>query len=76
MDKAVSQAEQVVLKTEDKLESGEIDTTETPARFLGLLARIRPVLQPASRYLACGFITSWHSNMLAVVLMPGCSLRC
>lgn len=58
MDKAAKDAEQVVLQTEKKLEEGQIDTTETPARYLGLLARIRPVLQPASRYLACESSTS------------------
>ncbi|KAI8452560.1 mitochondrial 18 KDa protein-domain-containing protein [Phakopsora pachyrhizi] len=31
---------------------GRIDTTETPARYLGLVARIRPLLIPATRYLA------------------------
>ncbi|KAM0786733.1 hypothetical protein ACM66B_002171 [Microbotryomycetes sp. NB124-2] len=44
--------EQQLAIAEDKAIKGEIDTTETPARYLALLARVRPVLQPATRYLA------------------------
>ncbi|KAG0145004.1 hypothetical protein CROQUDRAFT_46375 [Cronartium quercuum f. sp. fusiforme G11] len=36
----------------EQIVDGRIDTTETPARYLALLSRIRPILIPASRYLA------------------------
>ncbi|KAK9896245.1 hypothetical protein P389DRAFT_183757 [Cystobasidium minutum MCA 4210] len=36
----------------EKIVDGEIDTTDTSARYLALLGRIRPVLLPATRYLA------------------------
>ena len=38
--------------TTDKIAHGDIDTTETNARYLALLGRARAVLIPASRYLA------------------------
>ena len=38
--------------TTDKILDGEIDTTDTKARYLALLGRARPVLLPAARYLA------------------------
>ncbi|KAK4057553.1 hypothetical protein OIO90_001622, partial [Microbotryomycetes sp. JL221] len=44
--------EKQLVIAEDKAVKGEIDTTETPARYLAFLARVRPVLQPATRYLA------------------------
>ncbi|SCZ93312.1 BZ3500_MvSof-1268-A1-R1_Chr6-2g08602 [Microbotryum saponariae] len=37
---------------EQQIVDGEIDTTESSARYLAYLARIRPVLQPMTRYLA------------------------
>ncbi|ORY78082.1 mitochondrial 18 KDa protein-domain-containing protein [Leucosporidium creatinivorum] len=44
--------EKQLVLAEKEVAAGEIDTTETPARYLAFLARIRPVLQPATRYLA------------------------
>ncbi|CAD6585230.1 MAG: hypothetical protein CYPHOPRED_002999 [Cyphobasidiales sp. Tagirdzhanova-0007] len=35
-----------------RIVEGEVDSTETKARYLALLGRIRPVLLPATRYLA------------------------
>ncbi|SCV67532.1 BQ2448_5143 [Microbotryum intermedium] len=39
-------------KMEQQIVDGEIDTTESSARYLAYLGRIRPVLQPMTRYLA------------------------
>ncbi|OAV91446.1 hypothetical protein, variant [Puccinia triticina 1-1 BBBD Race 1] len=36
----------------ERIADGRIDSTDTAARYLGLVARIRPLLIPASRYLA------------------------
>lgn len=36
----------------DEVVAGQIDTKDTSARYLGYLARIRPVLISSSRYLA------------------------
>ncbi|GAA5911301.1 hypothetical protein JCM5296_004796 [Sporobolomyces johnsonii] len=44
-EKTLETAEQQVL-------AGEVDTTETNARYLGYLARLRPVLISSTRYLA------------------------
>lgn len=41
-----------VISVKDQVLEGDVDTTETSARYLGLLGRIRPVLLPAARYLA------------------------
>lgn len=41
-----------VINVKDQVLEGDVDTTETSARYLGLLGRIRPVLLPAARYLA------------------------
>ena len=30
---------------------GDVDSKDTPARYVGYLARIRPILLPATRYL-------------------------
>lgn len=55
MDAAKS-AEQQLVKTvataSHEVAAGEVDSVETPARYLGYLARVRPILQPFSRYLA------------------------
>ncbi|MBW0518555.1 hypothetical protein O181_058270 [Austropuccinia psidii MF-1] len=39
-------------KLQEKIVDGRVDTTNTSTRYLGLMARIRPLLVPASRYLA------------------------
>ncbi|BGO97371.1 Mitochondrial 18 kDa protein [Rhodotorula toruloides] len=39
-------------KLEDQLVLGQVDTTDTKARYLGYLARLRPVLISSTRYLA------------------------
>ncbi|BGP41336.1 hypothetical protein JCM10450v2_005379 [Rhodotorula kratochvilovae] len=55
MDKAKAleaQFEKSLEKTEQQVLAGEIDTTDTNARYLGYLARLRPVLISSSRYLA------------------------
>lgn len=36
----------------ESIAEGDVDTTQTNARYLGYLARIRPLLLPATRYLA------------------------
>lgn len=36
----------------EKIAEGQIDTTETSARYLGLLGRIRPLLISSTRYVA------------------------
>lgn len=46
------QAEKSLDKLEDQIVRGDIDSTETNARYLGYLARFRPVLIASSRYLA------------------------
>ncbi|KAG0659806.1 hypothetical protein C6P46_005009 [Rhodotorula mucilaginosa] len=46
------QAEKSLDKLEDQIARGDIDSTETNARYLGYLARFRPVLIASSRYLA------------------------
>lgn len=35
-----------------RIADGIVDSTDTKARYLGLVGRIRPVLLPAARYLA------------------------
>ncbi|POY75237.1 hypothetical protein BMF94_1607 [Rhodotorula taiwanensis] len=46
------QAESSVDKLEDQIVRGDIDSKDTQARYLGYLARFRPVLIASSRYLA------------------------
>ncbi|GAA5867041.1 hypothetical protein JCM3774_003765 [Rhodotorula dairenensis] len=46
------QAEKSLDKLEDQIVRGDIDSTETKARYLGYLARFRPVLIASTRYLA------------------------
>jgi hypothetical protein len=46
-------AEQAVVNVGTEIVHGDIDSKDTPARYLGYLARFRPILQPFSRYLAC-----------------------
>ena len=43
---------QTVTTSAHEVVSGEVDSRDTPARYLGYLARVRPILQPFSRYLA------------------------
>jgi hypothetical protein len=42
----------LALEKQQRIVDGEVDTTDTKARYLGLIGRIRPVLLPAARYLA------------------------
>lgn len=44
--------EEAVLNVGSEILRGEVDSKDTPARYLGYLARFRPILQPFSRYLA------------------------
>ncbi|KAH9446679.1 hypothetical protein Pst134EA_030588 [Puccinia striiformis f. sp. tritici] len=37
---------------QERIADGRIDSTDTAARYLGLVARIRPLLLPGTRYLA------------------------
>ncbi|GAA6044411.1 hypothetical protein JCM8097_002749, partial [Rhodosporidiobolus ruineniae] len=46
------QVEKQVEQTAEQVAEGKIDTTDTKARYLGYLARLRPVLISSSRYLA------------------------
>ncbi|GAA5987291.1 hypothetical protein JCM10908_001896 [Rhodotorula pacifica] len=46
------QAEKSIDKLEDQIVRGDIDSKDTNARYLGYLARFRPVLIASSRYLA------------------------
>ncbi|GJN90180.1 hypothetical protein Rhopal_003179-T1 [Rhodotorula paludigena] len=55
MDKArelEQQFEKSLEKTEQQVLAGQVDTTDTQARYLGYLGRLRPVLISSSRYLA------------------------
>ncbi|KAM0750782.1 hypothetical protein T439DRAFT_325839 [Meredithblackwellia eburnea MCA 4105] len=52
VDQAVTATEKKVEKTITEVEKGEIDTINTPARYLAFGARLRPIVQPFTRYLA------------------------
>lgn len=43
--------DQLVL-TGERIEEGQIDTLDTPVRWLGLLGRVKPALTASARYLA------------------------
>lgn len=47
-----STVKDLAMEKQQRIMDGEVDTTETKARYLGLVGRIRPVLLPAARYLA------------------------
>ncbi|BGP17470.1 hypothetical protein JCM10213_003247 [Rhodosporidiobolus nylandii] len=55
MDRAMAvekQLEKQIEKTEERIVAGEADSVDSNARYLGYLARLRPVLISSARYLA------------------------
>lgn len=55
MSKPTSAAATAVTKVEEEitlLKDGDVDLNDTPARYLAFFARLRPMVQPFTRYLA------------------------
>lgn len=48
----IKSAVETVDKAVKQVEEGDVDSRDTPARYLAYGARLRPIVQPLSRYLA------------------------